>query len=220
VAYEAIRRAIASGEYAPGSWLREEDLAARAGVSRTPVREALRQLNIEGLIEIVPNRGALVLGWTACDLDDVHDLRAMLEGYAVRRTAETPGVDLAGLTALCTEMERLLDEGGETDYARIGELSVDFHTALHEASGNRLLTSVLPALIQIPLAREGYHQRTREAVARSTAQYREILDAIAIAAGDGDWAESVMRAHVRSIRGSLRRQGRWAEEPDGGPAEA
>ena len=76
----------------------------------------------------------------------------------------------------------------------------------------------MPALIEIPLAREGYHQRTREMIERGMTQHREILDAIA--ARDGDWAESVMRAHIRSGRASLRRRGRWAEElTDGEPAE-
>lgn len=213
VAYEAIQSAIVTGECAPGDWLREEDLAERAGVSRTPVREALRRLSIEGLVEIVPNRGALVLGWTARDLDDIHDLRAMLEGYAVRRVAEGSRMDLAALEARCQEMEDLLEADGEASFARIGELSSGFHTAIYEASGNRQLITVMPALIQIQLAREGYHQRTRAAVERSMAQHREILEAIA--AGDGDWAESVMRAHVRSGRTSLRRTGRWAggEQP-------
>jgi DNA-binding GntR family transcriptional regulator len=212
VAYRTIQRAIVSGEYAPGSWLREEDLAERAGVSRTPVREALRQLKIEGLVEMVPNRGALVLGWTARDLDDIHDLRAMLEGYAVRRAAEGPAIDLGTMEALCTGMETLLAAEGEAGYARIGELSSEFHSALYQASGNRQLIAVMPALIQIPLAREGYHQRSRDAVVRSMAQHREILDAIA--ARDGDWAESVMRAHIRAGRTSLRQRGRWAEEID------
>lgn len=218
VAYEVIQGAIATGEYAPGSWLREEDIADRAGVSRTPVREALRRLGIEGLVEIVPNRGALVLGWTTRDLDDIHDLRAMLEGYAVRRVAEGGHADLPALAALCTEMERLLEIDGESTFPRIGELSSEFHTALYVASANRQLLAVMPALIEIPLAREGYHQRTREMIERSMTQHRDILDAIA--ARDGDWAESVMRAHIRSGRSSLRRRGRWAEEPaDGESAE-
>lgn len=211
VAYRITRDAIASGEFPAGSWLREEDLATRSGVSRTPVREALRQLDIEGLVEIVPHRGALVLGWTAEDLDDIHDLRALLEGYAVRRAAEAPSgtVDLDTLTTLCDEMEQLLAQGTDLDYPRIGELSSAFHSALHAASGNRQLMAAMPALIQIPLAREGYHQRRREAIERSLAQHREIIEAIA--AGDPDWAESAMRAHVRAGRASLRQHGRWAE---------
>jgi DNA-binding GntR family transcriptional regulator len=213
MAYETIQNAIVTGEYAPGSWLREEDLAERAGVSRTPVREALRQLNIEGFVEIVPNRGALVLGWTAQDLDDIHDLRALLEGYAVRRAAEDPGTDLAALGELCAEMERLLEEHGDAQFPRIGELSSEFHTAIYQSSGNRQLIAVMPSLIQIPLAREGYHQRTREAIVRSLAQHREILDALS--AHDADWAESAMRAHIRAGRTSLRRQGRWAEDGAG-----
>lgn len=218
VAYEVIQRAIASGECAPGTWLREEDAATMAGVSRTPVREAFRRLNAEGVLELMPNRGALVLGWTAQDLDDIHHLRSLLEGYAVRQAAESPGpsLDLDALHALCEQTERLLDTGTDEDFPAIGELSLAFHTALHRAAGSRYLMIIMPAIIQTPLVREGYHRRSRDDVTRSLAQHREILEAVA--AHDGEWAESAMRAHIRSGRASLRRTDRHRTgDADRGP---
>src|SRR5690242_8818642 len=81
-AYDAIRADIGSGAVEPGAWLRESALAAALGLSRTPVREALRMLAAEGAVELVHNRGARVVQWSAADIDEVYRLRALLEGHA------------------------------------------------------------------------------------------------------------------------------------------
>ena len=78
-AYAAVRDGIVSGKYAPGTRITEQEVAELAGVSRTPVREALRQLNVEGLLEFVPNQGAVVTSWSERELDEIFDLRAVLE---------------------------------------------------------------------------------------------------------------------------------------------
>src|SRR2546426_12550534 len=86
-ATELIREAIVDGRLAPGQRLKEEELARELGISRTPVREALLVLQSEGLVAAEPNRGATVRAHDAADLDDLHQLRALLEGYAARRAA-------------------------------------------------------------------------------------------------------------------------------------
>ena len=202
-AYEAVQRGIASGQYPPGSWLREEDVAAAAGVSRTPVREALHRLQAEGMVQILHNRGAMVVGWTAQDLDDMYDVRVMLEGYAVRRAARCPAdIDFPALDAMCTEMEQLLPEADEDDLQRIGQLCIDFHTTLARAARNRQLLAILPALLAPPFVREAFHHHTRPDLERAFGHHREIL--VALEAGDGDWAEGMMRAHLWAGRRSLR----------------
>jgi DNA-binding GntR family transcriptional regulator len=92
LAYDAIRARIVDGEVAPGQWLRESTVADSLGLSRTPVREALRMLATEGVIEMVPNRGARVVSWTPADIDEVYRLRALLEGHgaALAARAATP----------------------------------------------------------------------------------------------------------------------------------
>jgi DNA-binding GntR family transcriptional regulator len=216
VAYEVLQRGIASGRYPPGSWLREEDVAAAAGVSRTPVREALHRLQAEGVVQILRNRGAVVVGWTAQDLDDIYDLRVLLEGYGVRRAAQARDeVDFAGLRAMCTEMEQLLPEADEQDLQRIGQLCIDFHTTLNQASRNRQLLAIIPTLLATPFVREAFHHHTTADLERAFASHREILEALDV--GDGDWAEGVMRAHLRAGRRSLRQmeQERRTTELDG-----
>jgi DNA-binding GntR family transcriptional regulator len=217
-AYEAVQRGIASGQYPPGSWLREEDVAAAAGVSRTPVREALHRLQAEGVVQILHNRGAMVIGWTAQDLDDMYDVRVMLEGYAVRRAARRPdAIDFAALDALCTETETLLPEADESDLQRIGVLCMDFHTTLAEAAGNRQLLAILPTVLAPPFVREAFHHHTVPDLERAFAHHREIL--MALEAGDADWAEGMMRAHLWAGRRSLRRMETGSLRPHGAGAE-
>ena len=86
-AYQTVRERIVRGIYPAASRITEQQVAADAGVSRTPVREALRRLHAEGLLEFVPHQGAIVADWTTEDRDDVFELRAMLESYGVGRAA-------------------------------------------------------------------------------------------------------------------------------------
>ena len=88
-AYESVQEGIAAGELPAGSWLREPVVAARLGISRTPVREALRMLAAEGAVELVHNRGARVVRWSAEDIDEVYRLRGLLEGHGAALAARS-----------------------------------------------------------------------------------------------------------------------------------
>ena len=107
-ASEIIREAIIDGRLAPGQRLKEEELARELGISRTPVREALVILEGEGLVESVPKRGASVRAYAADDLDDMYQLRALLEGYAARRAAtRISAEDVGRLEESCARFDRL-----------------------------------------------------------------------------------------------------------------
>jgi DNA-binding GntR family transcriptional regulator len=86
-AYLKIKEGIISGHYPAGTRITEQEIVAVSGVSRTPVREALRRLQAEGLVDFTPNLGAMVTVWTQADSDEVFELRAMLEAYGARRAA-------------------------------------------------------------------------------------------------------------------------------------
>lgn len=200
--YEALVRGITDGRYEPDSWLREAEVAAAIGVSRTPVREVLNRLEAEGFVRIHRNRGAQVIGWTAQDLDDLYDLRVLLEGYAIRRVAAQPdAVDFEGLRALCSKTERMLADDNGSGREEMGRLSIEFHRKLYEGSGNRQLAAMLPPLLSTRFAREAFEHHTVADLERAFAQHREMIEAIT--AGDPVWAEGIMTAHLRAGRTSL-----------------
>jgi DNA-binding GntR family transcriptional regulator len=178
-----------------------EQLAAeRAGVSRTPVREALRRLGSEGLLATLPNKGARVRTWTAGELGDIFDLRALLEGHAAARAAtRVTDADISFMNDLVTRMEAATEEGGVTpDIDLITELNGAFHGAIVTVSGNSLLPELMNSLIHLPIVSHTYRLYSPARMRQSMRQHRELLDAVT--AGDPAWAEAVMRVHVLSAR--------------------
>jgi DNA-binding GntR family transcriptional regulator len=200
-AYLLIRAQILSGARAGGDWLREGDLAESIGVSRTPVREALRRLTAEGLVRYERNRGVQVVVWTAADLDEIFSLRSVLEPWACRLAAASGSVDLAELDRLAHDMDAAA-RGPVTDVDRITELNNRFHGLILEGSNNRRLDSVVSSVVQVPLVWQTFSHYSDLDLSRSLAHHHELV--AALRAADADWAESVMRSHVRAAWNSLR----------------
>jgi DNA-binding GntR family transcriptional regulator len=204
-AYSALRAGILTGRHGFGERLGEIEIADELGLSRTPVREALRRLGSEGLVEVLPNRGARVRTWTAQDLEETYELRAVLEGLAARRAAAR--IDepmLAELDALAGRMVTVDPSLGHRPAGQFDELAAlngQFHTVITTAAGSAHLAATLGGLVQLPLVMQTYRRYTPAALARSHAHHREIVDALR--AGDGAWAESVMRSHVLAARAVL-----------------
>jgi DNA-binding GntR family transcriptional regulator len=200
-AYRLIRGQILSGARAGGDWLREGDLAESIGVSRTPVREALRRLTAEGLVHYERNRGVQVAAWTAADLDEIFSLRSVLEPWACRLAASSASVDLDELDRLAHDMDAAA-RGSVADVDRITELNNRFHRLILDGSGNRRLGSVVSSVVRVPLVWQTFSHYSDADLARSLAHHHELV--AALTAGDPDWAESVMRSHVRAAWNSLR----------------
>jgi DNA-binding GntR family transcriptional regulator len=200
-AYRLIRAQILSGDREGGDWLREGDLAESLGVSRTPVREALRRLTAEGLVRYERNRGVQVQAWTAEDLDEIFSLRSVLEPWASRLAALAGNVDLEALGELARDMDAAA-AGRTADVDRITELNNRFHGLILQGSGNRRLSDVVSSVVQVPLVWQTFSHYSEESLRRSLAHHHELVSALA--AGDGDWAESVMRSHVRAAWSSIR----------------
>ncbi|MBC2934169.1 GntR family transcriptional regulator [Nocardioides sp. zg-1228] len=203
VTYLTIRRQILSGERAGGEWLREGDLAAVIGVSRTPVREALRRLAAEGLVRHEPNRGVQVEDWGVGDLDEIFSLRSQLEPWGCGLAATTGGADLELLAGLADGMDREARRV-PPDLDAITELNNRFHRAILEASGNTRLVGLVSSVVEVPLVWRTFSHYSAEAMQRSLAHHHEIVHALR--AGDAVWAESVMRAHVRAAWVTLREE--------------
>ena len=198
-AYERIRSGILSGEFAPASRLKEEDLVRICGVSRTPVREALGRLAAEDYVVVTRNQGAQVKSWSEADVADLFDLRALLEGHAASRAAQL--VDPAGLRLLrdnIDEMEEVFRSGASD--ARKTETFLRLNGQLHEtiwkAAGSERLESLLSRLVEQALVVRTAHQFTMDRILQSHQHHRDLVEALAN--GDALWAEAVMRGHIRA----------------------
>ena len=204
IVYEDLRVRILRGALPSGSWLRAETLASELGVSRTPVREALRRLQADGFVEQIPNRGAQVVQIDDADLVASYELRAMLEAYGAKCAAESGNADTGALRDLCTAMEKRLAIKDDTTFDDITTLNMEFHRTIHAAAGTKVLPTLLSGLVQVGLVRHTFDHYTDAEMARSFAQHREIVEAIEC--GDGTWAGAVMSAHILAARSSLRRR--------------
>ncbi|MBY6537312.1 GntR family transcriptional regulator [Rhodococcus sp. BP-349] len=197
--YAHIRDSIVSGTYAPGARLGEVEIAELTETSRTPVREALRQLEMEGLVEVLPHRGARVYQWTADDLEEIYDLRMTLEAMAAARAASRIGEkDVDRLAELCDLMETAAADGADQRLDLMAQLNDEFHAIVRTAAASTRLISMLGAVIQLPLVMRTFHRYAPVDLARSHAHHRDLV--AALRAGDETWADSVMRAHVRAAK--------------------
>jgi DNA-binding GntR family transcriptional regulator len=198
-AYATIRADIISGRYAPGARLREEELADAVGVSRTPVREALRRLTAEGLASFVPNHGAFVSSWTRDDLRKIFDLRALLESTAAGQAAlRMTEAEIHPLRALAAEMERLAESGAGDFLDRIGDLNHEFHAIIMQTADHDRLARSVVQTIELPLVHRTFQRYRQADLRRSLNHHRELIDAFEVR--DSEWASAVMRAHVLAAK--------------------
>jgi DNA-binding GntR family transcriptional regulator len=143
--------------------------------------------------------------WTAQDLEETYELRAVLEGLSARRAAgRADAAVLAELDELATRMTTVDPSLGHRppgDFAELAALNGRFHALIVRTAGSAQLAATLDGLVQLPLVMRTYRRYTPAALARSHSHHREIVDALR--AGDGAWAESVMRSHVLAARSVL-----------------
>ena len=196
----ALRTAILANEITAGSRLLEADIAEQIGVSRAPVREAIRHLEQEGLVEIFPHRGAVVVGLPEAEIDAIYELRAVIEGRATAASVGLVGEDeLARLEALIDEM-RVAIKAKEVE--AIAEFDLRFHGLIVEWSGLTLLRHIwssLDGLVRVrsyqALDRPG--STARYFLTNAASSHSIIVEAIR--AGDPDAAAVIARQHVLEV---------------------
>jgi len=201
----ALRRAIVSGHLQPGQALSEAVLARRYGVSRTPVREALKQLEREHLVQIVPRVGTYVHKASADDVLDGLIVKEALEGIAARLAAGRPSApEVSELGRIAGEMEQAAAAGA--DLARVVDANHRFHDLILRAAGSSALQFHLQLLLnqfRVPHQRLVTVTLSRPArLQQMLAEHRRVVTAIE--AGDPAEAERAMRAHVSAGREELR----------------
>lgn len=193
-AYATIRSRILSGELAPGEQLAEEALAESCGVSRTPVRDALRRLEAELLVARSDTQRTFVADWSLDDVADAFELRAILEGRAARLAAAriTPAVldRLRDANALVGQAV----QQAVPDIAAFLEGNRQFHATLLETANSRRLTALLTTLIEQPVVWRTAHFYDRASLVRSHDEHNELI--AAFQRRDGAWAEAIMTGHI------------------------
>lgn len=197
-----LRELILAGALPAGTKLGEADLATRLDVSRTPVREALSRLAAEGLVDLVPNRGARVARWSDEDLEQIFELRLRLEPYAVGLAIpRLSDSDLDDLDDLAQRMMGLGKPGRSQDLDGIVHLNRQFHRTLINRAANPALASALLAVTHASVVNQNFHNYTPAALARSLAHHVEIVAAARV--GNADWANAVMRSHLYNARATM-----------------
>jgi DNA-binding GntR family transcriptional regulator len=201
-AYEAIRLDILSGVIKPGERLREEDLVKRVGVSRTPVREALRRLEADGYTVVEANRGATVASHSKRDVDEIYGLRALLEGHAARRAATRITTDQLAQMELINRQIEALDDHASLDEThkqlRRIELNQAFHQIVLDACDNARLAALIRQLAQVALSAQTFAHYEPKDLVRSRDHHEELIRALR--SGHPDWSEATMRSHVHNAR--------------------
>ena len=178
-AYNTLRAGIIEGLHPPGARVTEQEVAASAGVRRTPVREALRRLEAEGLLRFVPHQGAFVTSWSDQDAEDIFELRAMLEGYGARLAAgKATAEETCQLRQLAEDQCQEAAECSPGCLERIADLNSQFHRRLQQLAASTRLQATLATLSNAPLVLQTFRDYDSGDLMRSANHHMEIVEAI------------------------------------------
>lgn len=199
VVFNTLRRAILKGELKPGERLMEIALAERLGVSRTPIREAMRKLELEGLVVMIPRRGAQVANITEKDLNDVLEVRITLEQMAIEKACKLMTEEqLSSLYLAAKEFEHMLPEG---NLVALAEADEAFHDIIYKASDNARLIQVVNNL------REQIYRYRVEYLKEEEVRHDLINEHVemynAIKAHDVEKAKELTFAHIENQRKAI-----------------
>lgn len=196
---ELLRQQIYAHELNPGAWIDEQALADRFGISRTPMREALKVLASEGLVRLEPRRGCYVAELSEQDLDDIFPVMALLEGrVAFEAASKASAADLARLADLHDKLEQ---HAAANDADRFFEVNQAFHNTLQEIAGNRWLKQMIDDARRVIKLTRRDSLRLEGRLKQSLAEHRAILKALK--ARDADAAGRAMHDHLLSGRAAI-----------------
>jgi DNA-binding GntR family transcriptional regulator len=194
-AYAEIRTLILSGDARPGTQLKEEQLADICGVSRTPVRDALRRLEAELYVVRSGSQRAFVADWSHEDVDEMFALRGMLEAHASARAATRFTRDQLDALIDCNVAIEQAVLRDRPDIGAFLDGNRAFHRIVIDAAASPRLAATLATLTEQPVVRRTAMGYGREQLAQSAREHRELIQAFE--AADPEWAKSVMTAHIR-----------------------
>jgi DNA-binding GntR family transcriptional regulator len=186
---------ILAGTLPPGAQIREEQLAEQCGVSRTPVRDALRRLEAELFVRRTDTKRCFVADWSIDDVEDAFELREMLESHAAKRAAVR--ISWGQIERLKAHNRSILAaiEASDANMPSFLEHNRQFHAIILEAAGSDRLSGMLAKVIEQPVVLRTALQYDRENLMRSYHEHEELL--AAFVQGDPIWAAAVMTGHIR-----------------------
>ncbi|NEA46576.1 GntR family transcriptional regulator [Streptomyces sp. SID10815] len=190
--YTHVKQAVLDRRYEGGTLLTEGELAEAVGVSRTPVREALLRLEVEGLLKLYPKKGALVLPVSAQEIADVVETRRLVEGHAVRKAVPAPAGLLRRLAELLEQQKRQAAAG---DLAAAAVTDRCFHAEIVRSGGNEILSRLYDQLRdrQLRMGVAVMHSHP-DRIAKTLAEHEAILTALR--EGDAEAAVDIVHGHV------------------------
>lgn len=194
-AYEQIRLRILNGELAAGAQLKEEELAELCGVSRTPVRDAMRRLEAEMFIQRTDSQRSFVSAWSIADIEELFTLRSMLESHVAARAAERVTPEM--LEALCRNTD-ITDEAinqPNPDVDKFLSMNAQFHALIIEAAASERLANMVNRLVLQPIVHRTALRYDKAQLQRSLAEHLEIVSALR--KGDAEWCRAIMSSHIR-----------------------
>lgn len=197
--YEILRDDICSGVYEPGQQIQELELSKKLEISRSPIREALRQLVSEGLAVEFPNRGVFVKTYTAKDIEDVFDLRILLESYAIMRAGNH--LTLEKHQELNDCMERLKTYHSQNDISRYVEEDTFLHQLIIQLSGNFLVISTYERVYAMVQRFRSYSLKSRKRFDDSLVEHMEIIKNLI--AGNAKEADRINHEHLLLAKDSI-----------------
>lgn len=198
--FNAIESAILNDEYKEGESLNEIKIARELEVSRTPVREALMQLELEGLVKNIPNKGAVVVGVSEKDIEDIYEIRVRIEGLASRLCAEKITDD--ELKALGRTVDLQEFYLSKNDFEQIRKLDGDFHKIIYEASRSRPLRFMLSNFHNYIKRARDISVQAEGRAEKTVSEHRAILKAIR--EGDGARAEKLTAEHIVNAESNIK----------------
>ena len=207
-----LHRRVLAGDIPVGTWLRHDALAAEFKISRTPVREALRILSAQGIVTIMPNRGAQVNGQSGRDIREIGQVRAELEGLAATLACDHINDEQSQrMTSSWDDFRRSLDADVNIQAERWMASNDEFHSVILEAAGNRQLAmSISDLRRRLPHnVSFGTYAGNSRLIAKNLAEHEAIADAIL--ASDAPRARELMVAHIRNSNDAI---ARWVEGRD------
>ena len=208
-AYGVLRRRVISGHYAPGFHLREEPLAKEFGLSRTPIRAALRRLVEDGLATTDAGQGIHVLEWSDADVEETFRLRILLEAHATELAVMRGGDELVERLEACNiAMAAAITEGNDAAIATIQTVNRDFHRTLLTFASSPRLRMMLEPMIDMPIVVRSFFLYTPTELLQSLHHHEDIT--IAARLRDGELGRRAMQLHLKMSQARvLRHREAW-----------